>query len=295
MDMTQAQAGILAANPAVARFLTFNIYTSDALQNCLQELKDLVDGENLVIGLGQSLVLALGKSVDGLRSFPAISAAGLDIPATPTALWCWLRGTDRGELFHQTRLIESLLTPAFTLCDCIDSFTFDENRDLSGYEDGTENPQGEDAINAAIVKDKGPGLDGSSFVAVQQWLHDFDTLDAMSSEQQDDCIGRHIKDNEEFDEAPESAHVKRTAQESFQPEAFILRHSMPWTSDIEGGLVFVAFGHSFDAFEMILSRMSGNEDGIQDGLFSFTHPISGSYFWCPPMKGSSLDLSLLGL
>ena len=35
------------------------------------------------------------------------------------------------------------------------------------------------------------------------------------------------QDDPEIDEAPESAHVKRTAQESFDPEAFILRASMP--------------------------------------------------------------------
>ena len=293
--MSHPQSGILADNPPMARYLTFNIHSLEGLQNCLQELKDMVDGENLVIGIGQSLVLALDKSITGLRHFPVMTAAGLDIPSTPAALWCWLRGNDRGELFHQSRLIESLLQPAFYLSSCIDSFSYDKNRDLSGYEDGTENPQGEDAIRAAIVENQGVGLDGSSFVAVQQWLHDFDTFDAMSSEQQDNCIGRHIEDNEEFDEAPESAHVKRSAQESFEPEAFILRRSMPWTSETEGGLVFVAFGHSFDAFEMILKRMTGQEDGIQDALFSFTHPLSGSYFWCPPMQKTALDLSLLGL
>lgn len=293
--MTHPQKGILDKNPVLGRFLTFSIHSTVALKNCLLELTEMVDGENLVIGIGQSLALALNQPVAGLKNFPVMAAAGLDIPSTPAALWCWLRGEDRGELFHQSRLIESLLMPAFMLSDCIDCFTYDKNRDLSGYEDGTENPQGDKAIQAAIVSGKGDGLDGSSFVAVQQWLHDFDTFDAMSTIQQDNCIGRHIEDNQEFDEAPESAHVKRAAQESFTPEAFMLRHSMPWTSDTQGGLLFVAFGHSFDAFEAVLNRMAGKEDGIQDALFSFTHPISGSYFWCPPMKNAALDLSLLGL
>jgi putative iron-dependent peroxidase len=146
-----------------------------------------------------------------------------------------------------------------------------------------------------VVQGRGPGLDGSSFVAVQQWLHDFDLLDAMETPETDDLIGRHLDDNEEFDEAPESAHVKRAAQESFEPEAFILRHSMPWAEDLQGGLVFVAFGRSLDAFEAILRRMAGLEDGIQDGLFRFTRPLTGAYFWCPPVRDGKLDLSALGL
>lgn len=290
------QPGILRDNPPLARFLTFSLHNPDASSSCLRDLAGVADGERMVVGFGPSLVKALGAHIDGLRDFPVITAPGLDIPASPATLWCWLRGDDRGELFHDSRLLESLLSEAFTLGDCIDSFKYTPvNRDLSGYEDGTENPKGDEAVAAALVQGQGAGLDGSSFVAVQQWLHDFDLLDELDTRETDDLIGRRLDDNEEFDEAPESAHVKRTAQESFEPEAFILRHSMPWAEDLQGGLVFVAFGKSLDAFEAILRRMAGLEDGIQDGLFRFTRPLTGAYFWCPPVREGRLDLSALGL
>jgi putative iron-dependent peroxidase len=107
-------------------------------------------------------------------------------------------------------------------------------------------------------------------------------------------MGRRRSDNEELDDAPESAHVKRTAQESFSPEAFVLRRSMPWTQEMQGGLMFVAFGHSFDAFEAQMRRMIGAEDGIADALFRYTRPITGNFYWCPPMREGKLDLSALG-
>lgn len=56
------------------------------------------------------------------------------------------------------------------------------------------------------------------------------------------------------------------------------------------GINFVAFGKSFDGFEAQLKGMVGAEDGITDALFKFTLPISGSYFWCPPMLEGKLDL-----
>jgi putative iron-dependent peroxidase len=236
----------------------------------------------------------LGKNISGLCTMPAQSGCGIDIPSTPTALWCWLRGNDRGEIFHRSRQIENMLAPGFVVTNVIESFQYDANRDLSGYEDGTENPVGDEAIQAAIVQNQGAGLDGSSFVAVQQWLHDFDALDEMTTNERDDVIGRHISDNEEFDEAPDSAHVKRAAQESFEPEAFILRRSMPWAEGMDAGLVFVSFGHSFAAFEAILRRMLGKEDTVVDALFAFTRPVSGAYFWCPPVKAGKLDLSAMG-
>lgn len=293
--MHPTQAGILAEENTLARYLSFTIDSADDIGPALQALAENTNTENTVIGLGQSLVNILGKDVPGLRTLQAQTGQDIEIPSTPSALWCWLRGSDRGELFHRSRQIESLLSPGFVLNDVIDAFAYDQNRDLSGYEDGTENPEGKEAINAAIVQGQGAGLDGGSFVAVQQWLHDFDALAAMTTSERDDAIGRHISDNEEFDEAPESAHVKRSAQESFEPEAFILRRSMPWAEHMDGGLNFVAFGHSFDAFEAILTRMLGNQDSISDGLFQFTRPINGAYYWCPPVKDDKLELSMLEL
>jgi putative iron-dependent peroxidase len=89
--------------------------------------------------------------------------------------------------------------------------------------------------------------------------------------------------------------VKRTAQESCDPEAFVVRRSMPWSDETGEGLVFVSFGKSLDAFEARLRRMTGQEDGIIDGLFRFTRPVSGSYFWCPPVTDGQLYLTALGL
>ena len=292
--MNTIQPGILEPVPSHASYLLFSTIPGADVRAALERLAIEVDGERIVLGVGQSLAMLLGANIPGLRSFPTHVARGIEVPSIPASLFFWLRAEDRGELMHLTRYLEYLLSDAFVLDLVVDAFRYGTGLDLTGYEDGTENPEGEEAVEAAIVKDAGKGLDGSSFVAVQQWLHDFDAFDDMSGEEQDDSIGRRKSDNEELDDAPESAHVKRTAQESFEPEAFILRRSMPWaTPGGEGGLMFVAFGKSFDAFEALLNRMVGNEDDIVDALFKFTRPITGSYFWCPPVSNGQLDLSAL--
>ena len=293
--MSEFQKGILAPLPAQARYLFFSVVPGNDLAKPLQALRDLADGDKLVLGFGLSLVQALDCQIDGLLTAPQYAGAGFEVPSTPTALWCWLRGEDRGDLLHETRAVEHALAPAFRLDQAIDAFRHGPGLDLSGYEDGTENPKGAAALEAAVVSGQGRGLDGASFVAVQQWLHDFRAFESMSATEQDNSIGRRKRDNEELSDAPESAHVKRTAQESFEPEAFVLRRSMPWADATRAGLVFVAFGKSFDAFDAQLRRMVGAEDGIADALFKFTRPITGAYFWCPPQKGGRLDLSALGL
>ena len=150
-------------------------------------------------------------------------------------------------------------------------------------------PTGDDAVAAAVVTGVGDGVDGGSFLAVQRWRHDFRAYERMTQDQRDDCIGRRQSDNEELEEAPISAHVKRTAQESFDPESFVVRRSMPWHDAHGGGLVFLAFGASLDPFEWQLRRMVGEEDGVTDALFRFTRPETGAYYFCPPVR-DGLDL-----
>ena len=89
--------------------------------------------------------------------------------------------------------------------------------------------------------------------------------------------------------------MKRTAQESFDPEAFVLRRSMPWMASMQAGLMFVAFGKSLQAFEQQMRRMAGHDDGIVDAMFKISRPVTGAYFWCPPMREGRLDLRRLGL
>ncbi len=293
--MILVQKGILAPVPQHARYLLFNIAPGKNPAGALRNLCKLADGDKTVVGLGQSLVRALGQEIPRLEVFPRHAGAGFDVPSTPAALWCWLRGDDRGELVHRARAIVQSVVPALQLQHTIDGFRYKSGFDLSGYEDGTENPKGAAAVKTAVVAGQGSGLDGGTFVAVQQWVHNLDMFEALSAKEQDHTIGRRKGDNKELAQAPASAHVKRTAQEGFEPAAFLVRRSMPWTDADQAGLVFVAFGKSFAAFDAQLRRMVGADDGIVDSLFTFTRPISGSYFWCPPMKNKRLDLRALGL
>ncbi len=293
--MSNHQPGILATPPAHALYLSFRILPGQDVREALTKLAQIADGEETVVGIGEASCAALERTIPGLRNLTPHVGRGFSVPSTPSALWCWLRGSDRGELMHRARELQALLSTAYEAESTIEGFMHKDSRDLSGYVDGTENPKGDDAMQAAFVSGSGEGLDGSSLVAVQKWVHDFDRLKAMPQHEQDHVIGRRRSDNVELDDAPASAHVKRTAQESFEPEAFVLRRSMPWSQGTDAGLVFVAFGRTLDAFEAQLRRMVGLDDGIVDGLFRFTHPLSGCTYWCPPLRDGHLDLRALGI
>lgn len=81
----------------------------------------------------------------------------------------------------------------------------------------------------------------------------------------------------------------------FDPEAFMVRRSMPFATAAGSGLEFIAFVESLDRFERMMMRMVGSDDGIVDGLFAFSRPVTGGYYWCPAVRDGRLDLSPLGL
>lgn len=290
----RAQPPILQAVPSIARSLTFRLAPGARPEGALCRLRDALSPEHCLVGLGAPLTLALGAKVPGLRAFPGLAGVGCAAPSTQQSLWVQLRHDTRGDLFDLGNAVADLLGEAFVLDDALDTFRYRTGHDLSGYEDGTENPTGTEAVEAAIVAGD-EGLAGSSFVAVQRWVHDLGRLRGFGHAGRDDVFGRRMETNEEFDEAPVSAHVKRSAQESFDPPAFMLRRSMPWVGAREQGLEFIAFVESLDRYERVMARMLGLEDGTMDGLFSFSRPVTGSYYWCPPVAGGRLDLRAVGL
>ena len=292
--MPHAQPAILSPVPAAGRFLVFGLAPDANVAAALHRLREIRLGGGTVIGLGEPLVKALRATLPGLRTFPGLSGAGCTFPSTQGALWVSLGGEDGGALLHEARTLGKLLGSGFLLDEEVSSFRYAGGRDLSGYEDGTENPKGRKAEEAALARGV-PGIAGSSFVAWQRYVHNLDYLAQLSTRARDHLIGRHHGTNSELAGAPASAHVKRAAQETFEPTAFMLRRSMPWGGLAEHGLAFVAYGASLEAFERVLRRMAGLDDGVVDGLLQFTRAVSGGYYWCPPLHGGRLDLRALGL
>ena len=284
---------ILAPVPIVGRYLELDLREGGDPRAALQRLADITNPEYLVVGAGLPLAVALGVTIPGLRAFPALRGAGRAFPSTQCALWISVAASNDSDLFDRARTAYLAVADSFVVRQDVGAFQYRGGRDLSGYEDGTENPKDDKAVEAAIVSAAGAGLDGGSFVAVQRWKHDLTGFLSLPESVRDDFIGREMRTNEELTDAPASAHVKRAAQESFSPPSFLVRRSMPWGGVVEHGLYFVAYGASLDTYERILTRIAGIDDGIVDGIFALSHAESGGYYFCPPVRGGKLDWTAL--
>lgn len=289
------QPWVLELTPSVGAFYVYDLRPGADARAALVRLQSALRPDDGTVGLGEPLLKALGVTVPGLRSFPALAGTTSKFPSTQGAIWAFAPGKEAVDVYDCGHAIRDALGDGFALNEEVPVFRYRDGRDLMGFVDGTANPVEAAAIEAAVLKGAGPGLDGSSFVAAQRYVHDVEGFQKLSPAARDDVFGRRHSDNEEMEGAPESAHVKRAEQEHFQPSGFMVRRSMPWGGVGQKGLYFVAYGESLDRFERTLRRMAGLEDGVVDAMLSFTRATTGGYYWCPPVRDGALDLRALSL
>ena len=148
------QSGIIDNIPKLARYQFFRLKVDIDPKNALRQLADIAIENDIIVGLGQTLISTLDAKIPSMRIMPEFTTSdkNIDIPTTPHDLWCWIRGEDRGELVHKARLVRNLLADSFEIDRVTDAFMHNDSRDLTGYEDGTENPTGDDALDAAILE-----------------------------------------------------------------------------------------------------------------------------------------------
>ena len=290
----KAQPGILAPLPAAGKFLTLSRVPGVEARTLLDQVAAIGIDDARVVGIGEPLRVAVGGRVDGLHAFQPVVGKTGTFPSTQGDLWVFQGGGDPGEVLLKARQFMSRFSGLATLDEEVSSHLFDGGRDLTGYEDGTENPQDSRAVEVALVPDGEPGMADGSFVAAQRWVHNLAAMERLAPAARDAVIGRRRESNEEIPDAPLSAHVKRTAQESFSPPAFMLRRSMPYGDLREHGLYFVAYGASLDPFERVLAAMAGLADGTPDALLGMSRPVTGGYYFCPPVHAGRLDLRAFG-
>lgn len=166
-------------------------------------------------------------------------------------------------------------------------FRYFDGRDITGFIDGTENPQFPDdrAEVALLGEDAGIFQDGS-FIFAQRYAHNLDKWKKLKVDAQEQVMGRTKLESIELEDEvkPANAHIARTVVEDEEGEEMeILRHSLPY-GDGRGdqGLFFIAYTKDLKIIDAMLVRMFGTSgDGIHDRLLHFVTPMDGAYYFAP--------------
>jgi porphyrinogen peroxidase len=221
-----------------------------------------------------------------LHPFREIKAGPRHAVATPGDLIFHIRSKRMDLCFELATQIMAQLGAAVSPVDEVHGFRYFDDRDLIGFVDGTENPTGQAAIDAAYVGAEDAAFAGGSYVIVQKYLHDVVGWNALSTEAQERIIGRTKLSDIELDDAvkPTSAHNALTTIVEDGKEIKILRDNMPFgrVVDNEFGTYFIGYARSPRTIEQMLENMFvGRPPGNYDRLLDFSVAKTGNLFFVP--------------
>ncbi len=223
----------------------------------------------------------------GLHPFREISAAGRRAISTPGDLLFHIRARRMDLCFELASQITDRLAGAASIVDEVHGFSYFDERDLLGFVDGTENPTGPAAAQAALIGDEEPGYVGGSYVIVQKYLHDLTAWNAVPVEQQEKIIGRTKLSDIELDDSvkPTSAHNALNTIVVDGEEVKIVRDNMPFGQVGAGeyGTYFIGYARSPATTEQMLQNMFvGSPPGNYDRILDFSTAVTGCLFFVPP-------------
>lgn len=292
--MITPQNGIFAQGTHAHYFLELDLREGIAPQQALASFRRLrapdvsAGGVNFVIAFGPDFwrAIAPGQVPAGLAPFTEIRGLnGKLAPAHQHDVWIWINGSEPDVAFEHARAAWLAVSDVVTLGAEQPCFVYRDSRDLTGFIDGTGNPEPLDAPAVALIAPGKPG-EGGSHVMAMRWVHDLASFHAQSVTDQERVFGRTKLNSIELvaDQMPANAHIARVQIKDGDYELEIYRRSVPYGTVAEQGLYFLAFSADRTRFDRMLARVFGTSgDGLRDHLTDFTRPVSGAFYFAPSL------------
>lgn len=293
------QSGIIPAGSSQALFITLNsssqgfdlkeVYQKiSALPEQLNALQARFPKANLLMTVGFSSAfwdrLNLASKPAELIPFQKIENAQVSMPATDADMLLHIRSEQHDVNYHLALSLFDALQPAFELDEMVHGFRYLDSRDMTGFVDGTENPEGEARKAVALVSNDGE-FNGGSYIHLQKYNHDLASWQKIALKQQEESYGRSKEDNIEFASADKrnSAHTKRASVKDENANSIeILRHSLPFGNLAKSGLLFASYGASPDNFNRMLQSMCEIDSHNEvDKILYVTSAVTGHAFYAP--------------
>jgi putative iron-dependent peroxidase len=239
------------------------------------------------VGSGAWDRLFAGPRPAELHPFRELTGTVHRAVSTPGDLLFHVRHERMDLCFEFVSQVMNRLAEAATVVDEVHGFKYFDERDLLGFVDGTENPVGREAGEAALTGDADPGFAGGSYVIVQKYVHNLAAWNALTVEDQEKAIGRSkLSDIEMADDVkPANSHVAlNTIVGPDGQERSILRANMPFgeVGRAEFGTYYIGYAATPSVTEQMLVNMFiGNPPGNYDRILDFSTAVTGSLFFAP--------------
>ena len=268
------------------------------IKSVVQKLrKDCADkGINLVLGLGPTLLQDLTKDIPNdfqpFETILSIDGSGREAKGTQEELLFWMNSPHKDQIWKTQWDARQALTGHMKVARETMTFIYGNSLDMTGFIDGTGNPDPASRDReVAVVPDGQPGA-GGSFILAQRWVHDLEGWNKMSVPEQEGVFGRTKADSTRLEKQPAHSHLAHielrqgaTADASKPKRDEITRRSTPYAfHDGTVGLYFLAFCKTQAPLRERLRAMYGCDGQVRDKLTDFSNPASGSFYFAPSVE-----------
>ena len=222
-----------------------------------------------------------------LSPFQAIKGPKYTAVSTPGDVFFHIRADKPAMCYEMADLINLQLKDITQPIDAVQGFRYFDGRSIIGFVDGTENPEPEIAAEYALVGDEDPEFIGGSYAFIQKYSHNMDKWRGLSTEEQEQVIGRKKFNDLELsdEEKPATAHnAVSKAHDADGNEVKIMRANMPFANPAknEYGTFFIGYARSFSITQQMLTHMfQGDADGNLDSLLDYSTAETGCLFFVP--------------
>jgi putative iron-dependent peroxidase len=228
-----------------------------------------------------------GPRPKDLHPFIELTGARHHAPSTPGDLLFHIRAEVLDVCFELGGRVAKAMAGAITIVDEVHGFKFFDNRDLLGFVDGTENPDGPVAVSATEIGAEDPDFTGGCYVHIQKYVHDMSSWESLSVTEQENVIGRSkLEDIEMADDVkPANSHLAlNVIEDADGNELKIVRANMPFgeIGTGESGTYYIGYSRSPDVTEKMLENMFiGDPPGNTDRILDFSTALTGGLFFTP--------------
>ncbi|XDZ51764.1 Dyp-type peroxidase [Neisseriaceae bacterium CLB008] len=222
-----------------------------------------------------------------LHPLPEYKGAKHTAVSTPGDVFFHLRAERMDLCFELAMNIRNHLGDAVVFIDEVQGFRYFDARSMVGFVDGTENPEGQEALAATVIGAEDPDFSGGSYAVVQKYLHDMTSWNELPEKIQEHVIGRTKADDIELsdEEKPANAHNAVTnIEDEDGNELKIMRANLPFGNPAAGefGTYFIGYAKTPSITERMLSNMFiGEPVGNYDRLLDFSTAVTGTLFFIP--------------
>jgi putative iron-dependent peroxidase len=272
------------------------------IKTALRHLRHDAAAQHVQLGLffGPTLLKELTTDVpDDFQPYPGYqSPDGKKVAkATQEELLVWVHSDRKGLCWETQYKFRTAVKGHMNVARETIAWIYKNSLDLTGFIDGTGNPEPQDQHDRAIVPDGQKGA-GGSFLIAQRWVHDLAYFNGLSHEAQENTFGRTKAHSTRLEHQVPTSHLShvelregKTADATKPKRGEMVRRSTPYAlHDGTVGLYFLGFSKTQAPLRERMEAIYGMNGQPTDALTDYSTPASGSFYFAPSVE--TLDAAL---